>query len=131
MLEKQINLTWLRTFEAAARHLNFTETAAELGLTHFHPPFLVHPDFENKSKSGVFADTVMEVDFNVGEIELAFDRYQFSRQGQRVVIYFGLWDSDGNAVADGRFRKCPCGSNDVWYAGRSQRLSGRPAGNPA
>ena len=33
MLKKQINLTWLRTFEAAARHLNFTETAAELGLT--------------------------------------------------------------------------------------------------
>ena len=33
MLEKQINLTWLRTFEVAARHLNFTETAAELGLT--------------------------------------------------------------------------------------------------
>ena len=33
MLEKQINLTWLRTFEAAARHLNFTEAAAELGLT--------------------------------------------------------------------------------------------------
>ncbi len=33
MLDKHINLTWLRTFEAAARHLNFTETAAELGLT--------------------------------------------------------------------------------------------------
>lgn len=33
MLEKQINLTWLRTFEAAARHLNFTTTATELGLT--------------------------------------------------------------------------------------------------
>ena len=33
MLGKHINLTWLRTFEAAARHLNFTETAAELGLT--------------------------------------------------------------------------------------------------
>lgn len=33
MFEKQINLSWLRTFEAAARHLNFTETAAELGLT--------------------------------------------------------------------------------------------------
>ena len=32
-MEKQINLTWLRTFEAAARHLNFTETADELGLT--------------------------------------------------------------------------------------------------
>lgn len=33
MFEKQINLNWLRTFEAAARHLNFTETATELGLT--------------------------------------------------------------------------------------------------
>ena len=33
MLEKQINLTWLRTFEAAARHLNFTEAADELKLT--------------------------------------------------------------------------------------------------
>ncbi len=33
MLKKQINLTWLRTFEAAARHMNFTATATELGLT--------------------------------------------------------------------------------------------------
>jgi LysR family glycine cleavage system transcriptional activator len=33
MLQKQINLTWLRTFEAAARHLNFTEASNELGLT--------------------------------------------------------------------------------------------------
>ncbi|MEN8872443.1 MAG: LysR family transcriptional regulator [Pacificibacter sp.] len=33
MFEKQINLTWLRTFEAASRHLNFTAAAAELGLT--------------------------------------------------------------------------------------------------
>ncbi|MEH6550543.1 MAG: arylsulfatase [Pseudomonadales bacterium] len=39
-----------------------------IGLTHFHPPFLVHPDFENVSKAGVFADTVMEVDHNVGQI---------------------------------------------------------------
>ncbi|WP_162932973.1 LysR family transcriptional regulator [Roseovarius sp. EL26] len=27
------NLVWLRSFEAAARHLNFTEAASELGLT--------------------------------------------------------------------------------------------------
>jgi LysR family glycine cleavage system transcriptional activator len=33
MLQRQINLTWLRTFEAAARHLNFTEASIELGLT--------------------------------------------------------------------------------------------------
>lgn len=33
MFAKQINLTWLRTFEAASRHLNFTAAATELGLT--------------------------------------------------------------------------------------------------
>lgn len=33
MRKKQINLTWLRTFEAASRLLNFTATAAELHLT--------------------------------------------------------------------------------------------------
>lgn len=32
-MDQRINLTWLRTFEAAARHLNFTEAAKELGLT--------------------------------------------------------------------------------------------------
>ena len=29
----QINLTWLRSFEAASRHLSFTEASTELGLT--------------------------------------------------------------------------------------------------
>ncbi|WP_299842986.1 LysR substrate-binding domain-containing protein [uncultured Roseovarius sp.] len=33
MAKQQINLTWLRSFEAAARHLNFTEASTELGLT--------------------------------------------------------------------------------------------------
>ena len=32
-MERLPNPTWLRTFEAAARHLNFTETGRELGLT--------------------------------------------------------------------------------------------------
>ena len=33
MSKRLPNLIWLRTFEAAARHLNFTAAAAELGLT--------------------------------------------------------------------------------------------------
>ena len=33
MSSNQINLTWLRSFEAAARHLSFTGASAELGLT--------------------------------------------------------------------------------------------------
>lgn len=32
-MDRLPNPVWLRTFEAAARHLNFTETARELGLT--------------------------------------------------------------------------------------------------
>ncbi|MCP4687099.1 MAG: sulfatase-like hydrolase/transferase, partial [Desulfobacterales bacterium] len=39
-----------------------------VGFTHFHPPWGVHPDFENKSGAGVYADTKMEVDYNVGLI---------------------------------------------------------------
>jgi arylsulfatase A-like enzyme len=39
-----------------------------IGFTHFHPPFTVHPDFKNKSKAGIYADTQMEVDFNVGQV---------------------------------------------------------------
>lgn len=33
MMNRQINLTWLRSFEAAARHLSFTDASQELGLT--------------------------------------------------------------------------------------------------
>lgn len=33
MLQRNINLNWLRSFEAAARHLSFTAAAQELGLT--------------------------------------------------------------------------------------------------
>ncbi len=39
-----------------------------VGFTHFHPPWGVHPDFENRSKAGIYADTKMEVDYNVGLI---------------------------------------------------------------
>jgi arylsulfatase len=39
-----------------------------VGFTHFHPPWGVHPDFENRSKAGIYADTKMEVDHNVGQL---------------------------------------------------------------
>jgi len=35
-----------------------------VAFTHFHPPWGVHPDFKNKSKAGIYADTKMEVDHN-------------------------------------------------------------------
>ena len=39
-----------------------------VGFTHFHPPWGVHPDFENKSGAGMYADTKMEVDHNIGQV---------------------------------------------------------------
>ena len=32
-MHHNLNLNWLRTFEAAARHLSFTAASKELGLT--------------------------------------------------------------------------------------------------
>lgn len=37
-----------------------------VGFTHFHPPWGVPPDFKNKSGAGVYADTKMEVHYNIG-----------------------------------------------------------------
>jgi arylsulfatase A-like enzyme len=44
-----------------------------LGYTHFHPPWGVHDDFKNKSGAGVYADTKMEVDHNIGVVLEAID----------------------------------------------------------
>ena len=37
--------------------------------------------------------------FKVGGIEYPFRRYQFKRQGKDVVVYFGVWSSDGSTGA--------------------------------
>jgi arylsulfatase len=92
-----------------------------IGLTHFHPPFLVHPDFENKSKSGVFADTVMEVDYNVGEILKAIKSAGI--EDNTLVILTG--DNAAGAfpvrgVASGEVS----GSNGPWRGGLSTGYEG-------
>lgn len=92
-----------------------------IGLTHFHPPFLVHPDFENKSKSGIFADTVMEVDFNVGEIIKAIK--DAGIENNTIVILTG--DNAAGAfpvhgVASGEVG----GSNGPWRGGLSTGYEG-------
>lgn len=92
-----------------------------IGLTHFHPPFLVHPDFENKSKSGVFADTVMEVDHNIGQIIKAIK--DAGIEDNTVVILTG--DNAAGAfpvrgVASGEVS----GSNGPWRGGLSTAYEG-------
>ncbi len=92
-----------------------------IGLTHFHPPFLVHPDFENKSKAGVFADTVMEVDYNIGEILKAIKDADI--EDNTLVILTG--DNAAGAfpvrgVASGEVS----GSNGPWRGGLSTGYEG-------
>ena len=92
-----------------------------IGLTHFHPPFLVHPDFENKSKAGVFADTVMEVDYNIGQILKAIKNAGIEEN--TLVILTG--DNAAGAfpvrgVASGEVS----GSNGPWRGGLSTAYEG-------
>jgi len=92
-----------------------------IGLTHFHPPFLVHPDFENKSGAGVFADTVMEIDYNVGEILKAIK--DAGIEHNTIVILTG--DNAAGAfpvrgVASGEVS----GSNGPWRGGLSTGYEG-------
>ena len=44
-----------------------------IGLTQIHPPMLVHPDFENVSRAGTYADIITELDYNIGRIVDAID----------------------------------------------------------
>lgn len=39
-----------------------------VGFTHFHPPWGMHDDFEGASGAGIYADTKLEVDLNIGQI---------------------------------------------------------------
>jgi len=92
-----------------------------IGLTHFHPPFLVHPDFENKSKSGVFADTVMEVDYNVGEILKAIK--DAGIEDNTLVILTG--DNAAGSFPVGSLASGEVsGSNGPWRGGLSTAYEG-------
>ncbi len=92
-----------------------------IGLTHFHPPFRVHPDFVNKSKAGIFADTLMEVDHNISEILKAIK--EAGIEDNTIVILTG--DNAAGAfpvhgVASGEVG----GSNGPWRGGLSTAYEG-------
>lgn len=92
-----------------------------IGLTHFHPPMLVHPDFKNKSGAGILADTVMEVDHNVGQILKAIK--EAGIEDNTIVILTG--DNAAGAfpvhgVASGEV----AGNNGPWRGGLSTAYEG-------
>jgi len=94
---------------------------AYVGFTHFHPPWGVHPDFENKSRAGIYADTKMEVDYNVGQILSAIEEAGIEKD--TIVILTGD-NGAANYPSPGLATGEVGGSNGPWRGGLSTAYEG-------
>jgi arylsulfatase A-like enzyme len=92
-----------------------------VGFTHFHPPWGVHPDFQNKSKAGIYADTKMEVDHNVGRLLAAIETAGIS--DDTIVILTGD-NGAANYPSPGVVTGEVGGSNGPWRGGLSTAYEG-------
>jgi arylsulfatase A-like enzyme len=92
-----------------------------VGFTHFHPPWGIHPDFENKSKAGIYADTKMEVDYNVGQILDAINEAGIEKN--TIVILTGD-NGAANYPSPGLVTGEVGGSNGPWRGGLSTAYEG-------
>jgi len=115
--------------ESTQRAISFIQTRANqaepffayVGFTHFHPPWGVHPDFENESGAGVYADTKMEVDHNVGKILDAIAKAGI--EGDTIVILTGD-NGAANYPSPGLVTAEVGGSNGPWRGGLSTAYEG-------
>lgn len=94
---------------------------AYVGFTHFHPPWGVHPDFENKSKAGLYSDTKLEVDYNIGLILSAIKKAGI--EDNTIVILIGD-NGAANYPAPGIVTGEVGGSNGPWRGGLSTAYEG-------
>ncbi len=94
---------------------------AFVGFTHFHPPWGVHPDFENKSGAGIYADTKMEVDYNVGQILNSIK--EAGVEDNTIVILTGD-NGAANYPSPGIVTGEVGGSNGPWRGGLSTAYEG-------
>ncbi len=94
---------------------------AYVGFTHFHPPWGVHPDIENKSGAGIYADTKMEVDYNVGQILAAIEKAGIEKD--TIVILTGD-NGAANYPSPGLVTGEVGGSNGPWRGGLSTAYEG-------
>jgi arylsulfatase len=92
-----------------------------VGFTHFHPPWGVHPDFVNKSGAGIYADTKMEVDYNVGQILDAIKKAGIEKN--TIVILTGD-NGAANYPSPGLVTGEVGGSNGPWRGGLSTAYEG-------
>jgi arylsulfatase A-like enzyme len=94
---------------------------AYVGFTHFHPPWGVHADFQGKSNAGIYADTKLEVDHNVGLILDAIRSANIERD--TIVILTGD-NGAANYPSPGLVTGEVGGSNGPWRGGLSTAYEG-------
>ena len=92
-----------------------------LAFTHFHPPWGVHPDFTNNSRAGVYADTKMEVDYNVGQI---LDAIEAAGIADNTIVILTGDNGAANYPSPGVVTGEVGGSNGPWRGGLSTAYEG-------
>ncbi len=92
-----------------------------LGYTHFHPPWGVHDDFKNKSGAGVYADTKMEVDHNIGVVLDAIDN---ARIADNTIVILTGDNGAANYPSPGIVTGEVGGSNGPWRGGLGTTYEG-------
>jgi len=92
-----------------------------VGFTHFHPPWGVHPDFDNKSGAGIYADTKMEVDYNIGQI---LDAIKSAGIEDNTIVILTGDNGAANYPSPGVVTGEVGGSNGPWRGGLSTAYEG-------
>ncbi len=92
-----------------------------VGFTHFHPPFDVHPDFKGKSGAGIYSDTKLEVDHNIGQI---LDAIKAAGSEENTIVILTGDNGAGNITSPGIGTMEGAGSNGPWRSGLSTAYEG-------
>ena len=85
-----------------------------VGFTQFHPPWVVHPDFKNVSKAGLYSDIKQEVGRNIGRILEAIEKAGIAND--TIVILTGD-NGAGTLPQSGYATGEVGGSNGPWRGG--------------
>jgi arylsulfatase len=92
-----------------------------IGFTHFHPPWGVHDDFDGRSGAGVYADTKMEVDHNVG---ILLEAIEASGVADNTIVILTGDNGAANYPSPGVVTGEVGGSNGPWRGGLSTAYEG-------
>ncbi|PHS03237.1 MAG: arylsulfatase [Blastopirellula sp.] len=92
-----------------------------LGFTHFHPPWGVHSDFAGKSKAGIYSDTKLEVDYNVGQV---LDAINAAGIADNTIVILTGDNGAANYPSPGIVTGEVGGSNGPWRGGLSTAWEG-------